>query len=58
MSRSAPSRTREVSRRSYAEEFNDAVYTFTESDDEQAPRYALLPTGQKANRVFVVGTLS
>jgi len=56
MADAAPSR--EVARRVLAAEFNDASYTFTESDDERAPVYALLPTGERANRVFVVGTLT
>jgi RPA family protein len=50
--------TREVARRVFAREFNDAGYTFKESDDERAPVYALLPSGERANRVFVVGTLT
>ena len=50
--------TREVARRVFATEFNDGSHTFRESDDERAPVYALLPTGQRANRVFVVGTLT
>jgi RPA family protein len=50
--------TREVARRVLATEFNDAHYTFSESDDERAPTYLLLPTGARANRVFVVGTLT
>ncbi|MFB6173656.1 MAG: RPA family protein [Halobacteriales archaeon] len=49
---------REVARRVFAREFNDAGYTFKESDDERAPVYLLLPTGERANRVFVVGTLT
>jgi len=49
---------REVARRTFAREFNDAHYTFKESDDERAPVYLLLPTGERANRVFVVGTLT
>ncbi|WP_415378938.1 RPA family protein [Halosimplex sp. TS25] len=49
--------TREVARRVFAGEFNDAHYTFKESDDERAPVYLLLPTGERANRVFIVGTL-
>ena len=56
MSASVP--TREVARRAFAAEFNDATYTFKESDDERAPVYSLLPTGQRANRVFVVATLT
>lgn len=50
--------TREVARRVFASEFNDSTYTFKESDDERAPNYALLPTGDRANRVFAVGTLT
>ena len=50
--------TREVARRVFASEFNDASHTFKESDDERAPVYLLLPTGERANRVFVVGTLT
>ncbi|WP_225335794.1 RPA family protein [Halomicrobium urmianum] len=50
--------TREVARRVFADEFNDASYTFKESDDDRAPVYLLLPTGAKANRIFVVGTLT
>ncbi len=50
--------TREVARRVFAREFNNAAYTFKESDDERAPVYALLPTGERANRVFFVGTLT
>lgn len=50
--------TREVARRVFAREFNDGSYTFKESDDERAPLYLLLPTGERANRIFVVGTLT
>jgi RPA family protein len=53
---SAP--TREVALRVFAREFNDGSYTFKESDDDRAPVYLLLPTGDRANRVFVVGTLT
>ncbi|MCQ4332937.1 DNA-binding protein [Natronomonas sp. F2-12] len=57
-STSASVPTREVARRAFAAEFNDATYTFKESDDDRAPVYSLLPTGERANRVFVVGTLT
>lgn len=49
---------REVAHRVFATEFNDATYTFQESDEDRAPVYALLPTGEKANRVFIIGTLT
>ncbi|SDE90783.1 RPA family protein [Halorientalis regularis] len=50
--------SREVARRVFAREFNDASYTFKESDDERAPVYLLLPTGERVNRIFLVGTLT
>jgi RPA family protein len=49
---------REVARRVFAREFNDGSDTFKESDDERAPVYLLLPTGERANRIFFVGTLT
>ena len=49
---------REVAQRTFAREFNAATHTFSESDDDRAPVYVLLPTGAKANRVFIVGTLT
>lgn len=49
---------RQVAQRVFAREFNDGTYTFKESSEERAPIYALLPTGESANRVFVVGTLT
>lgn len=59
MSSPQPTRAnREVARRAFAREFNDASHTFTESDEDRAPVYALLPTGAAANRVFLVGTLT
>lgn len=50
--------TQQVARRVFAAEFNDSTHTFKESDDDRAPVFALLPTGQRANRVFIVGTVT
>lgn len=50
--------TREVAVRCFATEFNDATYSFTDSDDDMSPNYTLLPTGKRANRVFIAGTLT
>ncbi len=50
--------SRAVARRVFATEFNDITYTFKESDEERAPVYGLLPTGERANRVFIAGTLT
>lgn len=51
-------RQRQVARRTFATEFNNATHFFKESDDEMAPRFALLPTGVRMNRTFVVGTVT
>lgn len=49
---------RKSAKRAFAREINDATFQFRESDEERSPRYALLPTGEKANRVFVAGTIT
>ncbi len=51
-----PQRT--VARRVFAGEFSDATHSFKESAEERAPNFLLLPTGGKANRVFITGTLT
>lgn len=58
MSESNQTPNREVALRAFATEFNDATHTFREEDDDMAPVYALLPTGEKSNRVFIIGTLT
>lgn len=40
-----------------AAELNKSDYHFKEEDDERAPNYLLLPSGGKANRVMIGGTL-
>lgn len=40
-----------------AAELNEADYHFKETDEERAPNFLLLPSGGKANRVMVGGTL-
>lgn len=49
---------REPARRAFAQEFNDATYTFEAGEGEFAPVYALLPTGARMNRIFIVGSLT
>lgn len=44
---------REVAVRVFAREFSEATYTFQESDDDRSPVNALLPTGARANRLFI-----
>lgn len=57
MSGGAPGR-REVAHRIFACEFEDATYSYTESDEERAPKYVVTPTGARINRMFVVGVLT
>jgi RPA family protein len=50
--------TRESAVRVFAEEYEGAVHSFKMSDDDRAPNYVLLPSGARANRVFIVGTMT
>jgi RPA family protein len=54
---SGPGR-REVAHRLFAAEFDDAEFSYSESDEERAPNYVVTPTGARVNRVFVVGVLT
>lgn len=49
---------RQPAKRAFAAEFEDASEIFRESDEDRAPKFAVLPTGERANRVFAVGTLT
>ncbi|SEV87987.1 hypothetical protein [Halobacterium jilantaiense] len=49
---------REVAYRLFAAEFDDADFSYAESDEERAPNYVVTPTGARVNRVFVVGVLT
>lgn len=51
---------RQPAKRVFAEELTQATHSFTRPEDEgddRAPKFSLLPSGEAANRVFVVGTL-
>jgi RPA family protein len=49
---------REVAYRIFAAEFDDAELEFSESDEERAPNYVVMPTGARVNRMFAVGVLT
>jgi RPA family protein len=49
---------REVAYRLFAAEFDDADFSYSESDEERAPNYVITPTGARVNRLFVVGVLT
>lgn len=50
--------TREVAYRLFATEFDDAEFSYSESDEERAPNYVVTPTGLRVNRLFAVGVLT
>jgi RPA family protein len=50
--------TREVARRVFAAEFDDATLSYSEGDEERAPNYVVTPTGARINRLFAVGALT
>lgn len=49
---------RQIAKRAFAAEINDATHVFKQSDKERAPNFALLPSGEIANRYFLVGTVT
>ncbi|MFB6152368.1 MAG: hypothetical protein ABEJ40_11245 [Haloarculaceae archaeon] len=49
---------REVAYRVFSAEFEDADFSYSESDEERAPNYVVTPTGARVNRLFVVGVLT
>jgi RPA family protein len=49
---------REPARRVFAAELREARHHFKEGTEEKSPTYVLLPTGQRCNRVFVVGSMT
>ncbi len=49
---------REPARRVFAAELREIKVQFKVGEDEKSPGYVLLPTGERCNRVFVVGTLT
>jgi len=49
---------RNPAKRVFAAELNDADYQFKLSDDDRAPVWTALPTGERANRVMIAGTVT
>jgi RPA family protein len=56
--RSGTPGNREVAHRLFAAEYDDATYSYSESDEERAPNYVVTPTGARVNRLFAVGVLT
>jgi RPA family protein len=49
---------REPARRVFAGELRECHYQFKDGEDEKSPTFVLLPTGERCNRIFIVGTLT
>ncbi|QYZ79500.1 nucleic acid-binding protein [Methanofollis formosanus] len=49
---------REPARRVFASELREATYHFKDGEDEKSPAYVLLPTGERCNRVFIIGSMT
>jgi RPA family protein len=49
---------REVAYRMFAAEFDDADFSYSESDEDRAPNYVITPTRAPANRLFSFAVLS
>ncbi|MCA9703562.1 MAG: nucleic acid-binding protein [Methanolinea sp.] len=49
---------REPAKRVFAAELRETRIHFKDADDEKSPSYVLLPTGERCNRIFAVGTLT
>jgi uncharacterized protein len=58
MGRKEGSFEREPARRVFASELRECRYQFKDGEDEKSPTFVLLPTGERCNRVFIVGTLT
>lgn len=58
MSRREGSFEREPARRVFAGELRECRYQFKDGEDEKSPTFVLLPTGERCNRIFLVGTLT
>ncbi|MFB6255080.1 MAG: hypothetical protein ABEI06_10780 [Halobacteriaceae archaeon] len=49
---------REIAHRMFATEYQESTYSYSESDEDRAPNYIISPTGQRANRLFIVGVVT
>jgi RPA family protein len=49
---------REPAKRVFAAELRETTHHFKEGTEDKSPTYVLLPTGERCNRVFLIGILS
>lgn len=48
---------RQSAKRVFTVEFNDSTYRYQDTEELGSPSFILLPTGDRANRVWIAGTL-
>jgi RPA family protein len=58
MTNSTDTYDRKSAKRVFAAEYSDVSHTFKEGDQDRDPKYALLPSGDRANRLFIVGVVT
>ncbi|KQC03050.1 MAG: nucleic acid-binding protein [Methanoculleus sp. SDB] len=49
---------REPARRIFASELRESRLQFKDGNDEKSPSFVLLPTGERSNRIFLVGKMT
>jgi RPA family protein len=49
---------REPARRVFAAELREVNFEYPKGEEEKSPTFVLLPTGERCNRIFLVGTLT
>lgn len=49
---------REPAKRVFAAELREATHHFRDGTEDMSPTYTLLPSGERCNRVFLVGTMT
>ena len=53
-----PGYFREIAVRLFAKELKDSDFVYREEEEQYAPQYILTPTGARANRVLISGTMT
>jgi len=55
---STENQSRQIAKRAFARELELSEHTYKEGDSQYSPLFTLLPSGEKASRVFVCGALT
>ena len=49
---------REPAKRVFAAELRETSYHFREGTEDKSPTFVLLPTGERCNRIFIIGPMT